>query len=428
MSAAAASGVARLRAAARTAFDAGVAAADLERATRSAEALIQRFVAGAAGQVVVVGLGKGAVPMARGVVDVLADRIDGGVVVGPPGTHGVRVGPLEVLAGDHPVPGNASAAAGERILDVVDGLGLEDRVIALVSGGGSALAAVPVAGLSVDDCAAASTVLMDAGLPVAAVNAIRARLGRVGGGGLARASAPAPVLSLVASDVVGDPLEVIASGPTVVRRSDAGLAFATLSRPEVVERLPVAVRDAVRTALDGAGPTGSAVEHEVVCTCADAARGAADALSTLGFEARILSTSVAGDAAGFGRFVGALAAARPDRRPVALVFAGETTVRVRGTGSGGRNQEVALAAAGMAAGISDVVVLAAGTDGVDGPTDVAGAVVDGQTIARIRAAGLDPDRALRDNDSYPVLAAAADHLRTGPTGTNVMDLTLVVFG
>jgi hydroxypyruvate reductase len=321
---------------------------------------------------------------------------------------------------------------------LLDGLTPADLVIALLSGGGSALLENPAAGLTLADLQRTTDLLLRSGAAIGEVNAVRKHLSAVKGGGLARRAAPARLVALVLSDVVGSPLDVIASGPTVPDLTTFRDASTVIERYDLWSALPERVVARLQAGLAGAvpetpkpdDPVFSRVQTAVVGSNAHAARAAAARATEMGFHVQVLSTYVEGEAREVGRVLAALAreidaSGQPLPRPACLVLGGETTVTVRGEGRGGRNQEVALGCAPGVAGLADVLVLSAATDGGDGPTDAAGAWVDGTTALRARALGLDVDAFLARNDSYAFFAALGDLLIIGPTLTNVNDLMFV---
>lgn len=333
---------------------------------------------GVPGRVVVVAAGKAAFGMAAGLADVLGREPDDGLVVVPYGSDGVSS--LPVIEASHPLPDENSVRAGNAALRLAAAAGSDDLFVFLISGGASALLEAPVS--SLDDVRSLTDRLLRSGADIHALNRLRTERSRLKGGGLARAASRCALLTLAISDVVGDDLGTIGSGPT-----------AWDGHPNHVARVVASGRDAAQAVVDAA---------------------AGDGLSAVA-----VTTELAGEA----RVRGVEAASAAVPADVA-VYAGETTVTVRGEGRGGRNQEAALAAALAIAG-SPVLFLAAATDGVDGPTDAAGAIVDGDTVSRALSAGLDPADHLARNDSHSLLAASGDLIRTGPTGTNVADLWLV---
>jgi len=388
----------------------------------------------------VVGGGKAAAPMAAALVPLLGEHLAGGLVVTRYGYAGpeVNTGPIEVAEAGHPLPDEAGVAATRRLADLLRQASERDLVLAVLSGGASALLTLPAGGLSLDDLVGTTELLLRSGATIGELNAVRKHLSQIKGGGLARLAAPAPVAALVLSDVVGDPLDVIASGPTSPDAATFADAWAVVERYGLATRLPRAVADHLRAGLEGrlaeSHKPGAALFERVLNVIVGsnrlAAEAAVEAARGAGFNPRLLSPVGEREAREVGRVAAALARevgahGRPVAPPACLVWGGETTVTVRGQGKGGRNQELALAAALSLEGLPGVVLLALGTDGTDGPTDAAGAVAGGQTIARARALGLDPRAHLADNDAYPFFDALEDLLRTGPTGTNVNDLLFI---
>ena len=335
--------------------------------------------------------------------------------------------------GGHPVPTAASVLGAQALLEAAGSAGPDDRLLLLLSGGGSALATLPETGLTLADLQQTTDLLLRAGAPIEVLNCVRRRLDRLKGGGLARAAHPAPVRALVLSDVVGDPPAVIASGPVSPDPTSYADAISALRSYGVWEEAPAAVQARLFRGRDEPDPPGAgdrcfeSVRYDVIGSARTAAEAASRCGSDAGFATRLLSTDVTGEARDVGLWLAREAQAEAERGGrTCLVAAGETTVTVRGGGRGGRNQEVATAAAQALEGVAGVVVVSFGTDGVDGPTDAAGGMVTGRTVGRARAEGLDAATALADNATYGFLEAAGDLLSPGPTGTNVMDLLLAV--
>jgi glycerate-2-kinase len=387
-----------------------------------------------AGPVVLVGGGKAALAMAREATLATGGACRGGVVVVPHGTAGSCAPGVDVLSAAHPVPDAAGAAATARLLALVERTPSDTLVLAVLSGGASALLVAPAVGISLGDKQAVTSALLAAGADIAAFNAVRKHCSRIKGGGLARAAAGAAgVWALVLSDVPGDDPAVVASGPTVADPTtwtDVAAALSAYARPADV---PAAIRTRVQRGLAGEeaetlkpGDASLArVANVVVGGNRDAVAAAAATATARGYVTEVVAEAVTGDAAEVGRVLANRLAAAPRGRPYALVAGGETTVRVVPGGRGGRCQHLALAAALPLAG-APCVLLAAGTDGVDGPTDAAGACIDGGTLARAGAAGLDAGSALARTDSHRLLSATGDLLRTGATGTNVADLVVAL--
>ena len=385
-------------------------------------------------RLIVVAIGKASVGMARGAAAALGARIDRGIAVTKalPGEElPPAVGPIAVVTGSHPVPDAASVAAGRRVLETVAGLGPGDLVLALISGGGSALVEAPAEGVTLEDIARTTDLLLRAGADIETLNAVRRPLSRIKGGGLAAAIAPARVVNLIVSDVLGNPLPVIASGPTIP--ADPGLDAVALARGlGTWDNLPEPVRRALTDARGQSGGSGdNVIETIILADAATAAEAAAEGARNQGYHAAVLGTRFAGEAREFARFWAELArhARAGDgllKPPACLIGAGEMTVTVRGNGRGGRNTEMALAAAMAIDGLPRVVIASLATDGDDGLSGAAGGMVDGTTAARIRGAGLDPAALLAANDSARALAAAGGLVQTGGTGTNVNDLYLAL--
>jgi len=389
------------------------------------------------GQLLVVGFGKASARMAAALERILGARIDVGLVVTADG-YKVPTGRVEVVEAAHPVPDARGFAAAQRIAELVSGARGGDLVIVLISGGGSALFTLPAEGLSLQDLMRTSELLLRSGAKIQEMNAVRKHLSQVKGGELLRLAHPARVISLILSDVPGDPLDSIASGPTAPDHTTFQDAARILHRYGVWEKVPEAVRARIGAGLRGEAPETpkpgdpvfARVRNVIVGSGRTAAEAALEAGTRLSFHGYSLTTTLEGEAREVGKVFSSLARelvrfGRPVVPPALLVAAGETTVTVRGKGKGGRNQELALSAALGIEGLPGVALLSLGTDGRDGPTDAAGGLVDGGTVARMRAAGVDPEGALAENDSYPALKAACDLLVTGPTGTNVADLVLL---
>jgi hydroxypyruvate reductase len=391
-------------------------------------------------RVVVVGAGKASGSMAQAAEAVLDGvAIDGLVVVKElrePGPRRVRV----VDAG-HPIPDARGEAAAAEILRLARAAGPDSLVLCLISGGASALTPAPVPKVTLAEKQAATRLLLECGATINELNAVRKHLSRLKGGQLARVAHPAPVVSLLLSDVIGDPLDVIASGPTAPDPTTFGDALGILDRFGLRARLPSSVRahleggargEAEETPKPG-DPALAGVTNVVIGNNGLVVDAAVAEARRVGLTPCLLTRRLQGEAREVARVFAALLdeTARGglvQGRPACLIAGGETTVTIRGRGTGGRCQEFALALVPELASMRDVVVLAAGTDGSDGPTDAAGAVVDTTTLERARGKGMDARRALAENDSHPFFAALGDLVMTGPTGSNLMDLYLGVIG
>lgn len=386
----------------------------------------------------VVGAGKASGRMAQAIEALLDKRITAGAVVAKYGSR-VATKKVRILEAAHPVPDRAGMKAATRVIGLVDKANGNDLVICLISGGGSALLSYPRAGLSLKDKQETTGLLLDCGATIKEVNAVRKHISQVKGGGLARIAYPATVVALILSDVVGDPIETIASGPTAPDPSTFADCVRILEHYQLRDQVPRPAREVIEKGVRGELPETAKDDDAIFANVTNVVVGnnhlatyaAKERACGLGYHSCILSSYIQGESRDAARFHIALAkevlhSGEPINRPACLVSGGETTVTVRGTGVGGRNQEFALAAALEIEEADGIVVLSAGTDGTDGPTDAAGGLVDGMTIRRARSKGLDALEHLQKNDSYPMLSATDDLLITGPTFTNVMDLRLVL--
>ncbi len=404
--------VTRMRQDARTIFAAGIAAVDPERAVRQAivphgrgvrwggpGGLAQKWTPVRGGKITVVGMGKAGAAMARGVEAVCPGV--GGLVVVKDGYQRPTQS-IEVVTAGHPMPDERGVAAALRIEALLQRAGPDDLTLVLVSGGGSALLPAPLAGVSLAEKQQMTRELLASGADIQTINRARQKCSRLKGGGMLTQLGGGRLLALVLSDVVGDPLDLIASGPTVP---------------------PTEGQSAVQGIWRGRPYTNLLVGNNRRCLDGCAAKA-----QELGYAPTVISEPLTGEARLVGQRLGQhlveqAALAGPPR---ARLFGGETTVTLTGQGTGGRNQELALAAASVLEGVAGAVLLSGGTDGTDGPTDAAGAIVDGTSVARGRALGLSPMASLAANDSYSFHLATGDLLITGPTWTNVMDVQLLL--
>lgn len=397
----------------------------------------------------IVGAGKAGAPMAEAAAEILRDRLHAGMVIVKdghlgdwrPDSHPGQSYHLDFMEAGHPVPDGRGVLGGQRIRRLLADAGPKDLVIALISGGGSALLVAPVESVSLTDLQALTGALLASGASINEINTLRKHLDGLKGGGLAQLCHPARLAALVLSDVIGDPLDVIASGPTVPDPSTFTDAWGILEKYDLIERVPPEIRAYLQHGVDGRVPEtpkpGTAIFDRVHNVLIGSNRQAAEAAlrqaQEEGFHTLLLTTWLQGEARQAGRFLAAVlrqaaADGRPMPRPACIVAGGETTVTLTGITEdslGGRNQELALAAAPDLAGLPDVALVTLATDGGDGPTDAAGALVTGETLARARLAGLDPAHYLKRNDSYHFFAGLEDLLRTGPTRTNVNDLAFL---
>jgi len=424
----------------RRAFAAALTAADPARAVeRHCGKIRSVYRDGGYSRILVIGFGKAAVSMARAAGERLGDIITDGAVTTKYGHAAGRVpGKIHVHEAGHPIPDENGLRGTETILQLAGAANEKTLAVVLISGGGSALFVAPCPGVSLEEKRETTLLLLKAGAEIHELNTVRKHLSRVKGGRLAEVLSPATIISLILSDVVGDCLDVIASGPTSPDPTTFADALCILEKYGLIERAPAAVVESLAKGAKGliaetpkAGdPMFRHVENIIIGSNRLALRAAKSFAEDAGFRSEILSADISGEAAEAGRKLAlkALAAKRNkgSDHPVCLVSGGETTVTVTGAGKGGRNMELALAFALEIEGIPGITLLSAGTDGTDGPTDAAGAIVDGMTMTRAKSRGLDPHGYLRDNDSYNFFRKSGGLLITGPTGTNVMDIQIVV--
>lgn len=389
-------------------------------------------------RIFVVGAGKASAPMAKALEDILGQRLTGGIISVKYG-HQLPLKKIRVREAGHPIPDEAGVQAGRAMLALLESVQAHDLVFSCLSGGGSALLSVPAEGITLHDKQLVTQRLLACGASIHEINAVRKHLSIVKGGGLMIAAYPALVLNLMLSDVVGDAPDVIASGPFSPDSSTFGTALEVLERYQLLDELPRCVVSHLERGAKGIIPETpkeddrifERVRHAVVGSnllCLNAARSAAEAL---GYRTLVLSSRMEGDTEELARFHVALAheirnSGNPVPPPACLLSGGETTVAVKGSGKGGRNQHFALCLVQGASQIRDCVFLSVGTDGTDGPTEVAGAVVDTSSLHRAAARGLDPKQFLREYDSYHFFRVLGDLLITGPTRTNVMDVRVVL--
>jgi hydroxypyruvate reductase len=388
----------------------------------------------------VIGAGKASADMAAGLESVLGHRITEGAVTVKYG-HIRELGRVRLTEAGHPLPDENGVKGATRIMGIAEKAGESDLVICLLSGGGSALLPLPAEPLSLSDKQQTVQALLDCGARINEINAIRKHLSAIKGGRLSGKAAPAVIITLIVSDVVGDPPDVIASGPTVGDTSTFSQCLEVIASYGIRERLPKKVVDFLERGASGRipetpkaeDPVFGKVHNYIIADGRTALFRAREAASALGYNTLLLSSTIEGDTREAARFHTALAkeirrSGNPVEAPACLLSGGETTMVVAGPGKGGRNQEFALVSAFEISGEEETVVLSGGTDGTDGPTDAAGAVVDGSTMESARLAGLAPRDYLDSNDSYNFFKQTGDLLITGPTGTNVMDLRVILVG
>lgn len=374
------------------------------------------------GKLCLVAAGKAAWQMASCAADLLGDRLQAGVVVTKHGHSMGNIPHCAIWEGGHPVPDEGSFRGTQAAIDLVSGLTAEDTVIFLVSGGGSALFERPL--VPAEDLARLTQELLSCGADIVEMNTIRKRLSAVKGGRFAQLCAPARVYSIVLSDILGDPLDMIASGPAYPDSSTCGQALA------VAEKYGLHLTDQMRQLLGEETPkqldnVETVITGSVRILCA----AAAESCEKLGYQATVLTDQLCCQAREAGSFLASIALTHKDTdKLLAFIAGGETVVRLTGTGKGGRNQELALAAAPGIAGLDNALIFSLGSDGTDGPTNAAGGLVDGSTQARLVEQGVSIHAVLQDNDAYHALERVGGLIQTGPTGTNVNDVAVVLLG
>ena len=436
----------RLRKDAQAIFRAALKAADpMEAVLRHLRVDGNRLIAGRLHyrlddyrRVWVIGAGKASAAMARAVEKVLGKRISGGLINVKYG-HLAKLRRVELNEAGHPVPDQAGVAGAERIAGIAANATSDDLIVCVISGGGSALLPLPAPSITLEEKQATTKLLLACGANIHEINAVRKHISAVKGGQLARLASPATVLSLLLSDVIGDNLDVIGSGPTAPDDSTFASAKSILDKYDIFDKAPVTIRERVEKGLAGeipetpkpSDPVFTRTQNLVVGSNILAVAAAGQCARRLGYRPMVLSTYVEGETREVARVHAAIAkeiraSGRPIKPPACVISGGETTVTLRGNGLGGRNQEFVLAAAMDLAGMDGVVVLSGGTDGTDGPTDAAGAIADGRSTSRAETLGLKAQSFLANNDSYRFFEPLHDLLLTGPTNTNVMDVRLLL--
>ena len=427
-------------------FRAGLAAVDPVAAVRAHVALDgdalrigeTNYDLGGAGDIIVIGMGKASARMASAIEEILGERVARGHVNVKTG-HGVPLRRVRVREAGHPVPDESGEAGAREIVRLLNEAREGDLVICCISGGGSALMPLPAEGITLEDKRRVTSQLLASGATIDELNAVRKHLSGVKGGQLARYAAPAWIVSLILSDVVGDPIETIASGPTAPDPTTFAETREILERrgvwkdaPEnVVDRIEAGIAGSVSETPKPGDPVFENVRNVLVATNRSAVEACRREAKRQSFRPVVLTTTLQGEASEAAKMLVAIgrecaASGRPAPPPACFICGGETTVTLSGDGVGGRNQEFALSAAIAMNGQASLTLLAAGTDGTDGPTDAAGAFADGGSLERARLLGLDARAFLAANDSYRFFEQLGDLLKTGPTGTNVMDLYLLL--
>jgi len=424
-------------------FSAGLQAVDPYGAVEHyLPCILSTYQRGEFNKLLLISFGKAAFLMTKAIADHLPELITHGIVITKYNHVPDRCfhASIEVYEAGHPIPDGNGLSATRKIIRLVKEADQKTLVLCLISGGGSALLAAPSDTISLEDKQIVTDLLLKAGASIEEINSVRKHISAVKGGRLAALAYPARIISLILSDVVGDRLDVIASGPTTPDSSTFKMALDVVRKYQLVDRFPRTVLKVLYAGGEGRiidtpreeNPIFGNVENIIIGSNRKAAQTAAEKARSLGFEATILSTEIQGEATDAAHWLSIEAArARQSIRnsqgkKLCLISGGETTVTVRGDGKGGRNTELALAFALEIEGIEGITLLSAGTDGTDGPTDAAGAIVDGQSASKGRALGLDPSLSLSNNDSYHFFKKTGELLIMGPTGTNVMDLQIIL--
>ena len=427
-------------------FYAGVGAVDpfeaVKRYVRRKEDVLtiagKRYFLGKLNRIVIVGFGKAGFPMARAMEEILGDKISQGIVVVKDGYGGV-LKRVKIVESSHPIPGEAGLRAGKEIVFLLQEIKENDLVICLISGGGSAILPAPVEGISLKEKQKVTQLLLECGASIEEINTIRKHISLIKGGQLVRLSFPAYLHSLILSDVVEDRLDTIASGPTTPDNTIYKDCWEIIKKYNLKSQLPVSVVIHLQRGLEGKiketpkpkDPIFDKVNNLIIGSNILALKSAKKKAQKLGYNTLILSSCVQGETREVAKFQVAVAkeivrSGNPFSFPACILSGGETTVKVKGKGKGGRCQELALAACIEMKKLENVLFLCAGTDGTDGPTDAAGAFVSGATWGRAQVAGLSPAEFLENNDSYTFFKKIGDLFVTGPTNTNVMDLHIIL--
>ncbi|RLG53367.1 MAG: glycerate kinase [Thermoproteota archaeon] len=392
------------------------------------------------GKVLVIGAGKASGKMAEGVEYVLLDHIHAGHVNVLSGTEGLfNLSKVRTFPAGHPIPDHNTLEGTRKIVELVRGLDESDVVITLISGGGSALMEMPMPGITLEDLNRATRLLLECGARIQEINSVRKHISQVKGGRLARLCYPATVISLIISDVIGDPLDSIASGPTAPDTTTFQDAWEVLEKYDLLKKMPKSIVETLKKGVRGeihdtpkpGDPVFERVHNFIVANNEKALYAAANQAKALGLNTLVLGSFIEGEARHVGQALAGIAQGIkhqnvPISPPAVVLAGGETTVRVVGSGKGGRNQEVVLGSVEKIADEEGLCIASVGTDGVDGVTDAAGAIADGKTLSRALSLGLKPSTFLNRNDSYSFFLALNDLIFTGPTLTNVMDVMGVV--
>ena len=386
----------------------------------------------------VIGMGKASAAMAQAVEELIGDRLKAGVLNVKYG-HTVPLKIVRVNEAGHPVPDEAGLSGTRQIIDMLRQTGEKDLVFCLISGGGSALLPCPVEGVTLEDKQLVTKALLECGATIHEINALRKHISQVKGGRLATLAYPSTMISFILSDVIGDDMDSIASGPTVPDTSTFSDSLYILEKYKIKHKVPSAVIEFLEKGVRGDveetptahDPVFRQVQNVIIGSNIQAVTASRQMAEELGYNTLLLSTFIEGETKDVAKVHAAIAreiinSGNPVERPACVISGGETTVTIRGEGLGGRNQEFALAAGIDINGLKEVIILSGGTDGTDGPTDAAGAIADGTTMERARKLGLDAELYISENNSYHFFKQLDDLIITGPTFTNVMDLRLVI--
>jgi hydroxypyruvate reductase len=389
-------------------------------------------------RIFLIGFGKASVPMGLSAISILGEYLTSGILV-TKRFNGKAIPNISVIEGGHPVPDQRSKDAAKRIVQLLSKTKGDDLVICLISGGGSSLLTLPVEEISLDHIQILTKILLESGATINEINCLRKHISQVKGGQLARFAAPARIASLILSDVVGDPIDVIGSGPTTPDPTTYLDAIRILEKYGIVNEVPTQIEQHLKLGLRGQipetpkpdDPIFTKTENKIIGNNFLAAKAAVSQAKQSGFNTMLLTTSLQGEANIAGKMIAAVAkqiatTGDPIPRPACIIIGGETTVTIRGNGKGGRNQELALGAVKDIAGLQNTLLITLATDGDDGPTDAAGAVVTGETLDRVISIGQNPTDYLQRNDSYEFFNSLNDLLKPGLTGTNVNDLIFLM--
>ncbi|MCS7385345.1 MAG: glycerate kinase [archaeon GB-1867-005] len=393
------------------------------------------------GSIYVIGAGKASGKMAEALEEVLGERIKKGVVIVPRGaSKNIKVMRIEVIEGDHPIPSQSCIEGALKIREITEEAESKDLIMALISGGGSSLLTLPADEVSIEDVITVTNLLLKCGADIKEINAVRKHISKVKGGQLAKCAYPAKIASLIISDVIGDPIDCIASGPTAPDPTTYIDAYRVLKKYELWNKVPQSIRKRIEKGLHGEAPETpkksdpifNRVVNFIIASNLKALKAMEAKAKQLNYNAIILTSQLEGEARHVGKVFASIikeasTTGHPINPPAAIIAGGETTVTVTSSGIGGRNQELALGAALQIKGLKGIAIAAMGSDGIDGMTDAAGALVDGETIEVAEKIGIDPHAHLKNNDSYSFFKSIGGSLiLTGLTGTNVNDFTVGV--